>query len=50
VEVEAGVRYRVLVSVAEALDARFFNGKVIIRAEHPTLPEKTIPLVGQVSS
>ncbi len=49
VEVEAGIRYRVLVRAAETLSARFFNGSVIIRADHPTLPEKKIPLVGQVS-
>ena len=47
-EIEAGLSYEVDVTVDGAINAAFFRGSIVLRAEHPDLPTKMIPFHGWV--
>ncbi len=46
--VEDGATYEVDVTVDGAIDAPFFRGSLVLRADHPDVPTKTIPFHGWV--
>lgn len=46
--IEEGVRYRVFVVFHPRGDVRFFRGTLLLRADHPDVPEKRIVFSGRV--
>ena len=47
-EIEEGMSYEVDVTVDGAIQAAFFRGSLVLRAQHPDLPSKMIPFHGWV--
>ncbi len=46
--IEKGVHYEVDVTANAAIDQRFFRGTLVLKADHPDLPQKTVPFHGWV--
>ncbi len=46
--VEEGLRYEVEISADSAIAENFFRGNLVVRAQHPDLPNKVVPFHGGV--
>jgi hypothetical protein len=46
--IEEGMRYEVDISADAAIAENFFRGNLVVRAQHPDLPSKTVPFHGWV--